>query len=396
MNIKPSVVFIKGVHSITGPDKTSDIGFPQLELEKLFEGATLKQIDSNTGYDSGKKYIYKDAADNVAVQDEGHFNCIKNGYDSIAGGINHYYILNGSGYSYNTVPDVGTWAGNWSFSNIIENKTLYSISPEADRICINSGYYEKKNNNYVRQNILTYNTYNKGLQVSWDENNKYTAVTYTTEDPTTGDETSITSWKTNTGTISVSWYYLSVDNKSDNTYIVQLLSLTFNKGVLSDNTVTGALYKLSDNFSFQDNNAYYVKNDNNFEELRINQNQCTFAKSPTTDSNFYIYQKGADWSYPNIKGPEYPILVRIGSIYNSSSFPLYINVIVSEISKTPHTSYTIYEKTAVKINYNYSSNANSLKFIFTDKTIPEVLEACGLDSSLEKYIHLTNLKYNKN
>ena len=59
MSIKPSVVFIKGVHSTTGSDKTSDIGFPQLELEKLFEGATLKQIDSGTNYDSNKKYIYK-------------------------------------------------------------------------------------------------------------------------------------------------------------------------------------------------------------------------------------------------------------------------------------------------------------------------------------------------
>ena len=94
MSIKPSVVFIKGVHSTTGSDKTSDIGFPQLGLEKLFEGATLKQVDSGTGYDSNKKYIYKNAAGSVAIQDETHFNCVKNGYYSIDSNINHYYILN--------------------------------------------------------------------------------------------------------------------------------------------------------------------------------------------------------------------------------------------------------------------------------------------------------------
>ena len=79
-----------------------------------------------------------------------------------------------------------------------------------------------------------------------------------------------------------------------------------------------------------------------------------------------------------------------------NNFPVYTNATVSEISKTSHASYTIYEKTAVKINYMYSDDANSLKFVFTDKTIPEVLEACGLPDSIKKYVHLTNLEYNNN
>ena len=49
--------------------------------------------------------------------------------------------------------------------------------------------------------------------------------------------------------------------------------------------------------------------------------------------------------------------------------------------------------TAVKINYNYSGDANSLKFIFTDKDIDGVLEACNLPNDIKKYVHLTNLKY---
>lgn len=392
MSIKPSVVFIKGVHSTTGPDKTSDIGFPQLELEKLFEGASSKEVDGGGTYNSGKKYIYYDPSNTQAViQDEGHFNCIKNGYYSIADGVSHYYTLSGNNYNYNTVPDTGTWADKWSFSNIIKDKTLYSISPESDRICINNNYYEKSGNNYIKQSILTYNTYNNSLQINWDISNKYNG-----NEDFDDNLDPIIVWSTSSGTIATSGYYLSVDEKSDNTYKIQLLNLNFTGGVLSNNIDTETLYRLPDDFNFQ-NDELYIKSDSNFEKLEANQSQHIFTEDPTTDNNFYIYQKGADWSYPNIKGPEYSILAGTDDIYDSSSFPLYTIATVTKISKTQYGSYTVYEKSAVKINYNYSNDANSLKFVFTDKTISETLDACGLPDNigLEKYVHLTNLEYNK-
>lgn len=390
MSIKPSVVYIKGVHSTTGSDQTSDIGFPQLELEKLFEGATLKQVDSGTSYDSNKKYIYKNEMGNIAIQDEGHFNCIKNGYYSIANGINHYYTKSGNNYNYNAVSsNVNTWAGKWSFSNTIKNKDLYSIDQESDRICVNDNYYKKSGNNYIKQDVITYNTYDNSIYVNW--NNKYLGET-TLDEETFED---ITVWKTNNGTIATSGYYLGVDKKPNNTYIVQLLNLTFNAGV-SDNIVTGVLYKLPSDFNFQDSVFYYVKNNNNFEGLKVNQGQCTFTTDPTTDNNFYIYQKGADWSYPNTEEPEYYIFATQDGTYVTGDFPLYTSATVTGITKTWHDSYTIYEKTAVKINYNYSGDANSLKFIFTDKNIDGVLEACSLPNDIKKYVHLTNLKYNEN
>ena len=142
--------------------------------------------------------------------------------------------------------------------------------------------------------------------------------------------------------------------------------------------------------------SYYVKNNNNFEELKVNQGQCTFTTDPTTDNNFYIYQKGADWSYPNTEDPEYYIFTTQDGTYVTGDFPLYTNATITGITKTWHDSYTIYEKTAVKINYNYSGDANSLKFIFTDEDIDGVLEACNLPDSVKKYVHLTNLKYNEN
>ena len=207
MSIKPSVVFIKGVHSTTGSDKTSDIGFPQLELEKLFEGAASKKVDSGETYDSSKKYIYYDSSNSqVVIQDGGHFNCIKNGYYSITDGVNHYYTLNGTSYNYNTVPDTSTWAGKWSFSNTIKDKTLYSISPESDRICINVSYYEKSGNNYIKQAAKSYDLYKEGQQVLWDDNHKYKQVYSETED---GDELFI--WKkVSDNTLAVTGFYLLV------------------------------------------------------------------------------------------------------------------------------------------------------------------------------------------
>lgn len=58
----------------------------------------------------------------------------------------------------------------------------------------------------------------------------------------------------------------------------------------------------------------------------------------------------------------------------------------------------LFEGAILKVNYYYSGAYDSLQFVFTDKTIPDVLKACGLPDNLglEKYMHLTNLEYNKN
>ena len=129
--------------------------------------------------------------------------------------------------------------------------------------------------------------------------------------------------------------------------------------------------------------------------MTANQAGSTFTSDPADDSSFYLYQKGADWSYPNTEEPEYPILAKTGNIYNSSSFPLYTKATITEISKPSYNPYTIYEQSAVKVNYRYSSTDSSLKFVFTDKTIQEVIKVCGLPDNigLEKYVHLTNLNY---
>ena len=336
----------------------------------ITEGTIIK-VTADETYNSNKQYTHYNSSNNrIVIQDTDHFNCIKNGYDSIADGIDHYYTKSGDNYNYNTVPsDTSTWAGKWSFSNAIKGKTLYSISPESDRICVNGIYYKKNGNNYVKQDVTTYNTYDNSISVSW--NSKYTAKTKVVKDPVTGERHTITIWRTADATVATSGYYLSVDAQSDGTYIVKLLGLTFDEqGKLTNGTATGTLYKLPSDFNFQNNVSYYVKNNNNFEELKVNQGQSTFTTDPITDNSFYIYQRGADWSYPNTTGPEYSILAGADGIYDSNSFPLYTNATITGITKTWHDSYTIYEKTAVKINYNYSGDASSSIPVYVSESAP--------------------------
>ena len=391
MSIKPSVVFIKGVHSITGHDTGSDIGFPQLELEKLFEGAALKQIDSGTNYDSNKKYIYKNTAGNIAIQDEGHFNCIKNGYYSIANEINHYYTKSGDNYNYNAVPDVSTWAGKWGFSNTIKNKDLYSISPESERICVDNTYYKKNGNNYVKQTQKSYTLFNDIESINWSESNEYMSNADLDE-----DFNPIIIWKTKNGSLATSGYYISIDKRNNNgsvSYIISALNLTFDdKGICTNDPGDIILYKLNNNPDGQ-----YIKNGNKLYQLTVGMDSLTLYTNPVNTID-YIYENLGTYLYPNHEGYESFTLYTDSNNewHEDNIFILYVPATASAVAKVPHTSYTIYEKTAVKINYNYSGDASSLKFIFTDKDIDGVLEACNLPNDIKKYVHLTNLKYNEN
>ena len=399
MSIKPSVIYIKGVHDIADPNPSTapDIGFPNIGLDKLFEGAILKEYTGD--YDSSKEYVYKSATSNVAIENEYHFNCIKNGYDSI-NGIDHYYTLNGNNYIYNTA-DTSTWEGKWALSNAIKDKNLYSIDSEANRIyIINDGYYEKNDNNYVKQTVKSYNLYEEGPQVLCDDDHKYIQKLEIID--TEDGELEVFTWKVN-NTLATSGYYLSIDEKSNGTFIVKLLNCTFINGILQDNfTNLEILYKLDTDNSFE-SITWYIQNGNKLEKLIAN-TDIVFNTNPAEIPSFYLYQKLESYNYPNtVAAPESASLYTDygNSVYNDfniTNFPTYETAEKSIIPITPYGPYTVYEKTAVKVNYYYSNEASSLQFVFTDKTIPDVLKACGLPDNLglEKYIHLTNLEYNKN
>ena len=335
MSIKPSVVYIKGVHSTTGHDTDSDIGFPQLELEKLFEGAIIKET-TDTAYDSNKKYIHYDSLNNqVAIQDTGHFNCIKNGYYSIANEINHYYTKSGDNYNYNAVPsNVNTWVGKWSFSNTIKNKDLYSISLESDRICVNnSSYYEKSGNNYINQAVKEYDLYKEGQKVLWDNNHKYRQVVVEVEDDE-GITSYITTWKrVSDNTPATSGFYLLIDEATGTSgnkiYNVKLCNLTFaSNGTTQDNLI-GILYKLDTDNSFGAI-TWYIKNGNKLEKL-INNTAIVFNTNPAGTPNFYLYKNLGSYTYPNTIAPAPASLYTdsgssVYKSFNINDYPVYTEI----------------------------------------------------------------------
>lgn len=311
MSIKPSVVCIKGVHSITGPDKTSDIGFPQLELEKLFDGAMIVET-ADTTYDSSKQYIYYNSNNQTVIQDGSHFNCIKNGYYSIADGINHYYTKSGNNYNYNAVPDTSTWAGKWSFSNTITGKNLYSINSEIGQIFIDDdGYYKKENNSYVKQTVKSYDLYRYSDSlnpISLTSDNKYTSESDIDDN---GNDIIIWTSSSNINISAIDSYYLSIDEIQDingnKTYNVELCYLTFDvNGVATSSDPKGTLYKL--NISSLDAAvSNYVKNGSNLVKLELN-TPITFATNPANSEILYVYQKLGSYTYPNTIAPETALL----------------------------------------------------------------------------------------
>ena len=312
-----------------------EVGFPE-NANYLFTdqyGTAFPGI-AETEVNASDNLITSYAAYNALANVNNSFNNVNNSFNNVNNTANN--LLDNVDYLKNIVEssllpaNITGWNSS-AYPVIIQDITeftveplsadYYPISPESERICIRGNYYEKSGNNYVKQDVTTYNTYDNSIHVDW--NNEY-------KQETTLDENfhNITVWITKSGTIATSGYYLSVDEQlPDKTYIVQLLYLTFDaKGMVTGGTATGILYKLPSDFNFQDSVFYYVKNGNNFEGLKVNQGQCTFTTDPITDKNFYIYQKGADWSYPNTTGPQYSVLARnnvYAGVYSTSSFPLY-------------------------------------------------------------------------
>ena len=406
MSLKPEVVRVSGVHSVTGPNKKDDIGFPQLQLEKLFEAATVKELAQGEPYNDKKKYAYlnpnwkTDPNKYLSIESEAHFYCVRNGYCGLDGSVDHYYTKVGDDYKYNAVPPTGSWEGKRELSDAIKDKDLYSISNEEALIYVEGeGYYKKSGDKYEKQTEKSYDLYIEGQQVLCDDDHKYRQTISEIEDDE-GITDYITAWnKTSDNSPATTGFYLLIDEKSDingnRTYNVRLCDLTFNSNGVTSDTFAGVLYKLDTVESFHQS-SWYIKNGSELNLLTST--NMTFNTTPA-ESSFYLYQKLDSYSYPNTVVPASASLYTDSgsSVYkdfNINNFPVYGNATITGITKTWHDSYTIYEKTAVKINYNYSNN-NSLKFIFTDKDIDGVLEACNLPDDIKKYVHLTNLKYNE-
>lgn len=370
MSIKPSVVFIKGVHSTTGPDKTSDIGFPQLELEKLFEGAALKEYKDD--YDPNKKLIYKENS-YKNIESSAQFTCLKNGYSMPPANIQEYFYKNSDNYIKHTVPDLSTWENKLSESNFIKDKTIYTISNPNNwtYVKIGNDYYDYANSSYNKKTISTYHCYNI-IEVNLEQ--EYSSKF----DLDTGD----TVWSvTNNGTLQNGFFIYKNETTIKNLGYIKFNS---NSQISEGNTYgkSDKIYKI--NYS----QSFYIIESGKMKKVENLGNQYT-----TDDGKIYNYV--SNYTYPNTSLYQTDIICNSSDQIITNTFNIYKELIApTVISPVAYGQAIIYEKADIKINYKYSNTDNSLKFIFTNKTIPEVLETCGLPDDIKKYVHLTNLEYN--
>jgi len=409
MSLKPEVARVRGVHSVTNSSQGGDIGFPQLQLEKLFEAATVKELESGAEYTEGKKYAYlnpnwpkTDPNKYLSIENKAHFYCVRDGYCGLDGSVDHYYTKEGDDYKNNSVPPTGSWDKKLEFSNAIKDKELYSISKEEERIYIEGqGYYLKKENKgYEKQGQINYTTF-EAKEFNWNDS-KYECKNLIAEDPETGEIITnengvivvISTWQNSIGELAESGNYIYVKALTTNNtiiYQVKLLYIEFSEGVWEPGSAS--LYKLPEGFSTAN---LYVKNGQKI--VKLSDNEVTLDNDPATDNS--IYYTIGEWNYPNTIDPSnvesISLLSETNGIwgsFNQADFPLFTGAALSGISKVSNDPHTVYKKLAVTVNYKYSSN-NNLKFIFTNKSVPEVLEACNLKSILpSKYVHLTNLEY---
>ena len=418
MSLKPEVVYVNGVHSETDSNQKGDIGFPQLQLEKLFEAATVKELAQGEPYNDKKKYAYlnpnwkTDPNKYLSVENEAHFYCVRDGYCSLDGSADHYYTKEGDDYKYNDVPPTGSWEAKLEFSEAIKDKDLYSISQEEERIYIDDNHYyiKDENGDYKGQRSALYYVYIKTGSINWSEENKYVCKTNYDD-----DDNPIYIWQNKDDDLADWGNYISVSKpEGSSTYTLQFLqSIAFSEeGVWGEdngmeNPGAAALYKLAEDdygndgiFTIGSPIYLYMKNGNKLS--CFNEGEITFTYDPTAPNvdNSLYYVGDAPFVYPNYEYP-YPaesiaLLVdenRVWSSFDQADFPLFTEATLIRISKVSNDPHTVYKKLAVTVNYKYKDN-NNLKFIFTDKSVDDVLDVCGLNNpNISKYVHLTNLEY---
>lgn len=371
MSIKPSVVFIKGVHSTTGHDTDSDIGFPNIGLDKLFEGAIIKEYTGN--YDPNKKFIYKENFYNKNIESSVQFTCLRDGYSIPPANVQEYFYKNGNNYVKHIVPDLNAWENKLNESNFIKDKIIYTISnPNSwTYVKIDSDYYDCTNSGYDKKTVNTYHCYDIiEVDLKYEYISKF--------DVDIGKFI----WSvTNDGILQDGFFIYK-----NGTTIKSLGYIKFDTDFqISEGSTYGEsakIYRINYNSSFYIIESGKIKKVENIGDLY------------TTDDG-QIYNYVSNYTYPNTSSYQADVICDSSGQIITNTFNLYKELATPTIiSLVPYDQVIIYEKTAVKVNYYYSNEASSLQFVFTDKDIDGVITACGLPDSVKKYVHLTNLKYN--
>ena len=352
---------IQKIKEFDNENVTSNIGFPQFSPKKLFKGEVIKLIDNNTQYDGTKIYIYKDNTSYIPIENEYHFECIKNGYVSLEPGAEYYTKLDDEHYSYHQyISHNDIWEDKLKLSNEIKNIDLFLITPANERIYIESENYfynKASNKNYEKTEQKNYTTYEK-INVDW--NKEYELGPTHIGGPIIGK-------LKNTNTFAETGRYISILKKNE-IYILGLLDLEFDEnGICKTNNINinASYYKLPSNFD--SNSIYFISTESKINKVELNNNNNNFDYN-----NKVVYNKlNSDWQYPNTSEPgeSIALLSNNETFYYkngfTTNFPIYTPITKSKIEKTINiNSYPVYEKIAEIANYEYCDN-KELQLIFT-------------------------------
>lgn len=313
----------------------------------ITEGATIKEYTGN--YDPNKKFIYKENSYSKNIESSAQFTCLKDGYSIPPASVQEYFYKNGNNYVKHIVPDLGTWENRLSENNFIKNKIIYIINnPNSwTYVKISDDYYDRTSSGYDKKTVNTYHCYNI---IEVDLEHEYKA----SFDLEIGD----TIWSvTNNGTPQEGFFIYKNGNS-----IISLGYIKFdeNSQILEGDIqgCTADIYRINYDQSFYIIESGKMKKVENIGDLY------------TTDDG-QIYNYVSNYTYPNTSPYQADMICDSSDQVITDTFNPYKELATPTIiSPVSYDQVIIYEKTAVKINYNYSIDANSLIPVYVSESAP--------------------------
>ena len=317
-----------------------DVGFPE-DANYLFTDHAGTAFPGTAATEVGissnliTAYAVKNAIDNVTADVNNSFNIINDALNDVDSWMNN--IENDVN---NRFEDVNNTANNLLdnvdyLKNIVESSLLpanitgwnsssypvilqgitefaveplsadyYPISPEADRILFNGGYYEKNGNNYVKQDITvtTYNTYNI-IEVDLEHEYRMT-IDFETYDK---------SWSVTNGGTLQNGSFIYKDGNS----IEYLGYIKFNASsqIAEGNTYgrTTKIYRINYDQSF------YI-----IESGKMKKVENIGALYTTDDGQIYNYV--SNYTYPNTNPYQADVICDSSGQVITDTFPLYTEI----------------------------------------------------------------------
>lgn len=292
-----------------------EVGFPE-NANYLFtdQHGTAFPGTAETEVNASDNLITSNAVYNALANVNNSFNAVNNSFNAVNNTANN--LLDNVDYLKNIVEssllpaNITGWDSS-TYPVIIQGITefaveplsadYYPISPEADRIRFNGNYYEKTGNNYIKQDVITYNTYNI-IEVDLEHEYRLTI------DPETYDS----SWSVTNGGTLQNGFFIYKDGNS----IISLGYIKFdsNSQISEGNTQgrTTKIYRI--NYG-----SFYIIESGKMKKVE------NIGDLYTTDDG-QIYNYVSNYTYPNTSSYQADVICDSSGQIITNTFPLYTEI----------------------------------------------------------------------